>query len=115
MSLKSIKQITLGFICFAVIAFSSLAVATSSAIALPETGPMAAMEEMAEDTSNKMEETAENAQKAVEEGMENAAQKAQEAKEAVEDKVKESPEKTEEAKEDGGGIVDKVKSLFSGE
>lgn len=115
MSLKSIKQITLGFICFAIIAFSSLAVATSSAIALPETGPMAAMEEMAEDTSNKMEETAENAQKAVEEGMENATQKAQEAKEAVGNKVKEDTENTKAADEDEGNIIDKVKSLFSGE
>ncbi|MFP4134895.1 MAG: hypothetical protein ACLFQP_10185 [Halothece sp.] len=115
MSLKSIKKITLGFICFAFIAFSSLTVLADSAIALPEAGPMAAMEEMAEDANAKMEETAENTQKAVEEGMENAGEKAQEAKEAVEDKVKEDPEKTEATDEDNGGIIDKVKSFFSGE
>lgn len=123
MMLKTIQKIAIGICCVGVIAFSSLSVFTADAIALPESTPLAAMEEAAEDATTKVQETASDAQKAVEEGVEKASQKAQEAKETVESKTEEGIEKTKEAadqaaseaKENGENIVDKVKSLFTGE
>lgn len=121
MNLKSIKQIILGFICFTIIAFSSLGIFTSSAIAssfeqgstaLAEVSPLAAAEDMAEDATSQMEEMAEDAQKSVEEGVENATQKAEETKEAVEDNFQGDEQASNE---EGGGIIEKVKSLFTGE
>ena len=123
MMLKTIQKIAIGICCVGIIALSSLSVFTADAIALPESSPLAAMEEAAEDATTQVQETASETQKAVEEGVEEATQKAQEAKETVESKTKEGIDKTKEAadeaaseaQENGENIVDKVKSLFSGE
>ncbi|NBD32518.1 MAG: hypothetical protein GVY17_06015 [Cyanobacteria bacterium] len=121
MILRTIKQIGLIIFCCGVIAFSSGFGLIPSAIAAP--GPLAAMEDMADEAATQMEETAEDAQKSVEEGVEDATEKAKDAKETIENKAQEGMEKTKEAadkaaseaKEGGEGIIDKVKSLFTGE
>ncbi|PSO49625.1 MAG: hypothetical protein BRC33_06290 [Cyanobacteria bacterium SW_9_44_58] len=118
MSLKTIQQIGFGIFCFAVIAFSSVAMFASSAIALPQSGQsLAAMEEMAEDATEQVQQGAENAKKAVEKGVDKADQKAEEAQKAIQGKAEEGMEKAQEGMsetEEEEGIVDKVKKLFTG-
>ncbi|MFB6274730.1 MAG: hypothetical protein ABEI32_01105 [Halothece sp.] len=120
MILKTIQQIGLGILCFAVMAFSSVSMFASSAIALPQSGqPLAAMEEMAEDATEQVQETAEDAKQAVEEGVDEAGQKAEDAQKAIQDKAQEGMDKAQEGmsetEENDEGIVDKVKKLFTGE
>lgn len=120
MILKTIQQIGFRIFCFAVIAFSSVAIFASSAIALPQSGqPLAAMEEMAEDATQQVQESAEDAKQAVEEGLDEAGQKAEDAQKAIQDKAEEGMEKNQEGmsetEDNEEGIVDKVKKLFTGE
>lgn len=116
MILKTIKQIALGIFCIGVIALSSLSLFAQGAIALPQSNPLAAMEETAEEVTDQVKEKAEETQEAVKEGMEEASEKAEETKEAVESKAEEMTDKADaETKENGEGIIEKVKSLFTGE
>jgi vacuolar-type H+-ATPase subunit H len=123
MVLKTIQQIALGLFCLGVIAFSNGFLFTLSAIALPESTPLAAVEEMTEDAINEVQESTEEAGKAVEEGVENATEKAEEVKETVEEKTQEGIEKTKEAadeaaskaEENGENIIDRIKGLFNAE
>lgn len=116
MVLKTIQQIALGLFCLGVIAFSNGFLFTSSAIALPETTPLAAAEEMTEDAINEVQE-------GTEEAVENATEKAEEVKETVEEKTQEGIERTKEAadeaaskaEENGENIVDRIKGLFNAE
>lgn len=116
-----IKQIGLILFCCGVMLFSGGFGLVSSAIAAPS--PLAAMEEMADEATNKTQETAEETKNAVKDSAEGVSETVKDAKETVENKAKEGIEKTKEAadkaaseaKENGEGIVDKVKGLFSGD
>lgn len=106
MILRVLKQVGLVIFCCGVMALSAGFGLTTSAIAAPT--PLAAMEEMAEDATTEVQETAEEAKKAVEEGVEKAKEDIEETKEATEDATEDAEEKSE-------SIIDKVKSLFTGE
>ena len=123
MILKTIREIGLIFIfsgivtCFMI--FSPLEI--SSAIAA--SSPLAVMEETTEEATNTAQEKVTEAQEAVEKGIEDATQKAKETKENVENKVKEGVEKTKQAteeatnkaKENSENMIEKAKSIFTGE
>ncbi len=109
MIIKTIQQLAFQCVCLGLIAFFSLFVSIPNVMAAPTVQPLAAMEEMADEATEQMEETAEDTKQAVEEGMERPSEKAQEAQQELNNQEAEAEE------DDGGGIVNKLKSFFTGQ
>ncbi len=105
MILQTIKQIAIGIFCLVAIAFSSLSLFASSLVAFPQPTALAAMEEQVEKATKEAEEKAAQIKKTVE----------NKSEEVIED-VKETAEKANsEDKDNDENLIDKVKSLLTGE
>jgi len=113
MMIQIIQRFGLGLICVGLMAVSSLLISVADVSAVPMTQPLAEAEEMSQQATEQMEETADKAQKAVEEGMEQASQTAQEAKEELNNRMNSEAEAQEE--QDSGGILEQLKSFFTGQ
>lgn len=112
MMIQIIQRFGLGLICAGLMAVSSLFISAADVSATPMVEPLAAAEEMSDQATEKMQETADEAQEAVEEGMEQASQTAQEAKQELNNRMNSEAEAEEE---DSGGIIEQLKSFFTGQ